>query len=217
MESQLQLEELRKAQRELTDAFSFRRTINVDEESEAFATTVKSPRPGDAVESAAVAQSTGAASGATTAVAATKKKKIRRRKRVVEEEETQPQDEMPDLEMPSTITDEDQALIDEEFNKYVTIDSDDPVSSRFQQQLSGNWNEQILQNEEKLNPLAQVMQKLALLEDEKAAANKRLDEEFARRAELEDQYYREQRRLLEEAAASVQKEAYIGANKTSSQ
>mmetsp|Transcript_8183 Transcript_8183/g.12563 ORF Transcript_8183/g.12563 Transcript_8183/m.12563 type:complete len:201 (+) Transcript_8183:130-732(+) len=34
MESQLELEEIRKAQRELNDAFSFRRSINVDGESE---------------------------------------------------------------------------------------------------------------------------------------------------------------------------------------
>ena len=36
MENTLQLEEIRKAQRELNDAFSFRRSINVDEDSEAF-------------------------------------------------------------------------------------------------------------------------------------------------------------------------------------
>ena len=38
MESQLQLDDIRKAQRELNDAFSFRRTINVDDEGDAFST-----------------------------------------------------------------------------------------------------------------------------------------------------------------------------------
>jgi Sec-independent protein translocase protein TatA len=46
MESQLQLEEIRKAQRELNDAFSFRRSINVDQDEDAFTTTVTSPREG---------------------------------------------------------------------------------------------------------------------------------------------------------------------------
>ena len=44
LESQLQLEEIRKAQRELTDAFSFRRSINVDEDTEAFEVNAQSPR-----------------------------------------------------------------------------------------------------------------------------------------------------------------------------
>ena len=48
MESQLQLEELRKAQRELNDAFSFRRSINTDETSDAFSTTATTPRPDEA-------------------------------------------------------------------------------------------------------------------------------------------------------------------------
>ena len=53
MESQLQLEELRKAQRELNDAFSFRRSINTDETGDAFSTTATTPRPGEAAAEAA--------------------------------------------------------------------------------------------------------------------------------------------------------------------
>eukprot|EP00980_Cylindrotheca_fusiformis_P031772 scaffold26938_cov113-Cylindrotheca_fusiformis.AAC.1 len=44
MESQLQLEEIRKAQRELNDAFSFRRSINVEEDSNPFEVNAQSPR-----------------------------------------------------------------------------------------------------------------------------------------------------------------------------
>ena len=63
MESQLELQELRNAQRELNDAFSFRRSINVDAESEAFSTNAQSPRPQDDL----------AAPVAATAAAATAK------------------------------------------------------------------------------------------------------------------------------------------------
>ena len=41
MEDQLDLQELRKAQRELDDAFNFRRSINTDETAEAFDTAAE--------------------------------------------------------------------------------------------------------------------------------------------------------------------------------
>ena len=41
MESTLQLEEIRKAQRELNDAFSFRRTINVDADTFSFGMRIR--------------------------------------------------------------------------------------------------------------------------------------------------------------------------------
>lgn len=76
LESQLEIEEIRKAQRELTDAFSFRRTINVDDEEEAFSTKATIASTEESSETAAPLSEGG------------KKKKIHRRvkKKVVAEE-----------------------------------------------------------------------------------------------------------------------------------
>jgi hypothetical protein len=56
------------------------------------------------------------------------------------------------------------------------------------------------------------MERLAILEEERLAANIRLDEEFARRAEIEEKFYREKRMVLEEAAAQISAEAYSNFN-----
>jgi Sec-independent protein translocase protein TatA len=242
MESSLQLEELRKAQRELNDAFSFRRSINVDADSEAFSVQAGSAQKAEAM-----------AVMASTAVAVdpnASPKKIRRRIRKKADSETEstlsvnniPDLEMPDLDLLNTtyidkrLSDEEAAIIEAEFNQYVknpfeALDSwnveenslnlnstvasieTDPAReqaarSRFQQQLSGGWNEQILSTGDKLEPMAVVMNKIALLEQEKAAALKRLEEEFAKRTELEEKYYKEQRQLLEQAVSEVQSAAF---------
>merc|ERR1712071_33149 len=68
--------------------------------------------------------------------------------------------------------------------------------TRFTQQLSGNWNEQILSNEDKLSPLSKIMERLAILEEEKNAANLRLEEEFRLRGELEEKFYKQKRNIL---------------------
>ena len=252
MESQLQLEEIRKAQRELTDAFNFRRTINVNTDEEAFATTVQSPREGSlGIEVPSAVAAAAAGEGTAAATAAPKKLKIRRRVKKkpqsVEESESISSSimgtEIPDLEMPSsqkeetgsssyTSEEEEAAAIEEEFKKYVSPTDEgvnwfnelstagptpattmtEPTrgeSSRFQQQLSGTWNQQILQNEETLSPLATIMQKLALLEEEKATARRRLEEEFERKQQLEQEYYAKQRQILEEAASQIQKDLYV--------
>jgi ribosomal protein L12E/L44/L45/RPP1/RPP2 len=290
MESQLQLEDLRKAQRELTDAFSFRRSINVDD-TEAFATTVATPRVGksigDVEEVASEVAAAGAAGAATAAAggagAPKKKKKYRRRKVVkeepVEEEEESSDDipdysgEIPDLDMnsafpdlpadpvtseaPSSVgsssgsselTPEEEAVMEQEFEKYTMTDpnpmsewydntmattaknDNDSVSaveetpiaspdestaeaqSRFQQQMSGTWNDNVLANQDKLSPLASVMELLAVLEQEKNEADKQMEEEFRQRAELKEVYYKKQRSVLEKAATQIQQEAYVGAN-----
>lgn len=82
--------------------------------------------------------------------------------------------------------------------------------SRFQQQMSGDWNSQILANNDKLEPLGEVMNLLAVLEEEKIAADLRLQEEFKAREANEEEFYLEKRKLLEEAAAQVQASAYAG-------
>lgn len=243
MESQLQLQEIRKAQQELTDAFSFRRSINIDEEAEAF-----SNEP--VVNAAPTAASASSSSSSSSQIGS---RKIRRRvkKRVA------PAEIVPDLEMPSKIDDQSQSIsaaeaakIEKEFEKYTSDVTDEYINpkiekefekyssdvtdeyinpkntaekstswfsepdaastSRFQQQLSGNWNEQILANEDKLSPIATVMNKIALLEKEKKAAMIRLEEEFAQRKALEDKYYQEQRALLEEASFQIQEEVILG-------
>jgi Sec-independent protein translocase protein TatA len=267
MEDQLQLEEIRKAQRELNEAFSFRRTINVDSESEAFSVNVQSPRVGDEYEppttsASEVAAAEGAAgvSGALTttaaAVAPKKKKRIRRIKKVkppvVADEDIKLANDIPtNLEMPDDVDNEYEAAgkrmmeslkklgdDDDESDADADADAEDWAAqtrkerrerlekststtssatteefdmsqqTRFQQQLSETWNDQIVENTDKLEPLAQVMDRLALLEEEKNAADKRLQEEFKLREENEENFYLEKRKLLEQAAAEIQVSAY---------
>lgn len=262
LESQLQLDEIRKAQRELTDAFSFRRSINVDEDMDAFEVNAKSPR----MDSTEVAFGTGAATtlvgsgdeSSSSEASSTKPKKRIRRRRVKkrEPEPTLVEDEdfgfpsaeelmqgdvannVPDLSEEDEIFDEsldaaDKALqeANEELRKEA-MESEaeelrkermerleqsmgsqngeeaDAAVNRFQAQLSGNWNDQILEKEDELSPLANIMERLALLEAEKQAADERLQEEFRRREENEEQFYRKKRKLLEEAAAQVQADVY---------
>ena len=83
-------------------------------------------------------------------------------------------------------------------------------ADRFAAQLSGQWNESILENEDMLSPLAKIMDRLAILEEEKKAATMRLEEEFRMRGELEEKFYRQKRELLEESAAEIQAKAYAG-------
>jgi Sec-independent protein translocase protein TatA len=281
MESTLQLEELRKAQRELNEAFSFRRSINVDTDGEAFSTRADTYRSsgGDDSNDAAdddtnsVAEESVGTKRATTTTTNTEKedrdvgppRKIRRRVRKKTIEETT----YPDLGMPM-LSDNDQendeAFINQEFenvvgtndwgkasssstssssmaastsnnygwfgggytppatvavldpgknvNSIATVEQQQP--SRFQQQLSGQWNNQILADtsnttqDQHQQPaaLVTVMNKIALLEQEKLAAVRRLEEEFRKRTELEQQYYQEQRTLLEEAAQQIQERAF---------
>jgi Sec-independent protein translocase protein TatA len=291
MESQLQLEDLRKAQRELTDAFSFRRSINVDDAEEAFATNVATPRVGKSIgdveevasEVAAAGAGVAAAAGSGAAAAPPKKKKKYRRRKVVKEEPMEEEEsnddipdysgDIPDLDMNSAfpdlpadpvtaeapssdssssssseLTPEEEAVIEQEFGKYTMTDpnpmsewydntmatsakdfddsataatEDTPASSeestaeaqsRFQQQLSGTWNDNVLANQDKLSPLASVMELLAVLEQEKNEADKQMEEEFRQRAELKEIYYKKQRSVLEKAATQIQQDAYVGAD-----
>lgn len=230
MENQLELQELRDAQKELNDAFSFRRSINVDDTAEAFATT---PKFDDA---SAVAETTAAAAATTTRK---KRRRIKKKKKQPVEEDPPPMGTIPDLDMSdafSSVMDDDTVKMETEeegrrrlreeriarLSTDSTVSSDssdlasqvlsqqeqDAASSRFAAQLGGSWNDQILDNEDKLSPLSTVMEKLALLEEEQMSAVRRLEEEFAKRAELDEFYYREKRSVLEEAAAKIQADAY---------
>lgn len=268
LESQLQLEEIRKAQRELNDAFNFRRSINVEADSDPFEVNAQSPRPDFLEEAPVGAVAAAAATTATEEGVAPVKKKIRRRrvkKKKVEPiaEETEEEFVVPDdiasslnqgpveNDIPSDLSFEDEAMTEaeekaaqamreanEELRREAmeeeaaelrkermerlqgagmgsgdTAAAEDPAeaeaaAARFQSQLTDTWNDTILSKEDELSPLANIMERLALLEDEKQAADERLQEEFRLREENEEQFYREKRKLLEEAAAQVQAEAY---------
>jgi Sec-independent protein translocase protein TatA len=267
MESQLQLAEIRKAQRELTDAFSFRRSINVDESMDPFEVNAQSPRP------SAEDEIIGGTAAAATAVAPdgtpTKKRKIRRVKKKAPVSESAPDDtsddpfgvaeddelanNVPDLDLDDDdLSESERRAMDsmqtarEELEKEQkaqaakeaaaqtrkermerlqraqesSLEANDEMpaaeQSRFQQQLSGDWNSQILANNDKLDPLAGIMERLAVLEEEKIATDRRLQEEFKLREENEERFYRQKRELLEEAAAQIQANAYASTGTESS-
>jgi Sec-independent protein translocase protein TatA len=292
MESNLQLDEIRKAQRDLNEAFSFRRSINVDAESEAFEVNAKSargPSPTDPTPASFATERPSASTRATTTEAdkgAGPKKKIRRRVRkreAIEEfplaseiDPTNLNQNVFDLDMTETMRREqeaddkamksleearvqlwneredlnqeqrtkDEGTPADEWNEAQTqlrrqrmermqasenqLSFDDgeedqvqrelaseagydnflgdtaSAESRFQAQFSGSWNDQIMSNTDALKPLAAIMERLAALEEEKNAADARLQEEFRLREENEEKFYREKRRLLEESAATFQ-------------
>ena len=278
MESNLQLEEIRKAQAELNDAFSFRRSINVDADTEAFEVNAQSPRgptPQDVASTAgavaAVANEDAPASAA--AAAAPAKKKIRRRRvkkkkadpgattMVASDPTTSLANDVPDLSVDDSLSEsekrmmasieqaqeelraeeEEQAQVDEAEHLTKSDEAEgllenakrreaylerlqskeegftenkleaseqEANAARFQAQMSGNWNDQILAKEADLTPVAEIMERLAILEEEKMAADQRLQEEFRLREENEEKFYREKRKLLEEAAAKIQAKAY---------
>jgi hypothetical protein len=89
------------------------------------------------------------------------------------------------------------------------------AQQRFQAQLGSTWNDQILDKNEELSPLADIMDRLAILEEEKNAADARLQDEFRLREANEETFYKEKRKLLEEAAQQVQAAAYATATPNS--
>lgn len=246
MESQIELKEIRRAQQELNDAFSFRRSINVDEEADVFTNTALGPK--EEVTGMGVPESAVPAAAAADANAEVPKKRKKKRRRVkkkqpaAETEGEEGEGAIPDLDMNASFKDgasvskeadwfdedgklpsaskmaaEDREWLESGDSSPPASPSQAPVDptaqaaeqSRFQQQLSGNWNEMVLKNEDQLEPLAMVMNKLALLEEERAAAERRLEDEFRERFKLEEDYYQKKREVLEEAATQVQKDAYL--------
>lgn len=113
MENQLELTELRKAQTELNNAFSFRRSINTDEAVDAFEGNELFTEKAAAASAAATATASGEVVEGDEGTTTTKKKKkrlVRRKKKKVvveEEEEEEPEvdlerdfaTEYPDLDM----------------------------------------------------------------------------------------------------------------------
>jgi len=260
MEDQFQLDEIRKAQKELNDAFNFRRSINVDTDTEAFEVNVQSPRPETPEPLAATLAAT-----PDVTVTGKPRKKIRRRrvkKMKVEEtvEEEQPfnmenvssevTQNIPDIDMDEELREsekrmmeslsaandelgeepveddaaelrrermerlqgsassDDASLAAEGYDMSAMADDAAADQNRFQAQLSGNWNEQIVDKEDDLGPMADVMKRIAILEEEKVAADDRLKEEFKLRGESEEKFYVKKRQLLEDAAAQIQSDAF---------
>lgn len=232
MENQLALGEIRKAQAELSDAFSFRRSINVEEADPAFTTSA----PPSAVATLEKDEVTGTVGNPNTPI-----KKKKRKKRVVVTEETALEDldvseedfksvmqattasapgyDVEDDEIRQKEADLDRFLdyqddvwerrmreLDEKDMELNTPKQDE--MSRFQAQLSNNWNDQILAKETELEPLGKVMEQLALLEREREAAISRIEEEFRRKEATEQEFYFRKRKLLEDAAAEIQAKAY---------
>ena len=89
-----------------------------------------------------------------------------------------------------------------------SMGDDVAAQSHFQQQLSGNWNEQALAAQDKLEPMAVIMNKIALPEQEKIAAMKQLEEEFEKWKQLKEEYYSKQHKPLKEAAHYMQNAAF---------
>jgi len=258
MENQLELDELRKAQSELNNAFNFRRSINNDVESDFY--TEPSPSV-EVAKDVTGASAVNTVSQKATAGEMKKKRKRRRKKKKVKVPEDVGSTDIPDLDMSAAFNDEiteentkqdisDGEESEEDFTARIreerlerlqsggpteesnpdwasALDSDvekevlgNPISSveeqaqssaeqsRFAAQLSGNWNAGIIENEDKLSPLAKVMDRLAILEKERDAANARLVEEFRQRTEVEEKYYREKRAVLEETAAEISSQVY---------
>ena len=266
MENQLEITELRKAQSELNEAFSFRRSINTDTDADAFVEAFSE----EAAATTAAAAATAAAGSTVLATeegegeegAAPKKKKrrlVRRKKKKAVEEEIEEQPkldedmmmEYPDLDMldtdlPETSSDEERLRAerlerlsgsstsatesepdwfkasDEDIASQILNNNNNEPSpavqnaaldkfetNRFQSQLSAqDWNSQVMANEDKLAPLSMVMQRLAILEEEKQAADRRLEEEYQRRMDNEDKFYLEKRRVLEDAIGDIQDGVY---------
>eukprot|EP00591_Stephanopyxis_turris_P006738 CAMPEP_0195513886 /NCGR_PEP_ID=MMETSP0794_2-20130614/5440_1 /TAXON_ID=515487 /ORGANISM="Stephanopyxis turris, Strain CCMP 815" /LENGTH=385 /DNA_ID=CAMNT_0040642007 /DNA_START=238 /DNA_END=1396 /DNA_ORIENTATION=- len=233
MEEQLDLQEIRKAQNELQDAFSFRRSVNSNLD-EPFAEGAS-----EAVGGAAAAAATGVAADAgANKVAGSKRKKRRRvKKKKVEpeavedldmnyafedEEETarilaraERRDRLEESGLADAFTGPTTPPVEEEENPFTTMREREEAEalaqaqqSRFQQQLSGTWNDQVLDKEEDLAPMEQIMKQLALLEEEHRSATSRIEEEFRKKEELEAEYYQKQRNILTTAANEVQQLAY---------
>ncbi|GMH83070.1 hypothetical protein TL16_g09473 [Triparma laevis f. inornata] len=250
MENQLALDEVRKAQEDLTEAFSFRRSINWEEENEGVNENVENFREVEAEASAATATATATATASTTAAAAagTGKKKIRKRVKkrepvpletVAEEKIVQDlfspnlessteedarvedmisnsgyivpdsNDSYPDLDVSSDFTDSDNTTSSTMLESR-TSRLEASENSRFAAQLNSEaWNESIIENEDALSPLSKIMEKLALLEDERNANLKRLEEEMRLKEEVEERFYREKRKVLEEGIEEFQRSAML--------
>ena len=249
MESQLQIKELQKAGRELNDAFSFRRSINYDEDVMAPPVDLSEEKPKPVSEETMTEGSS----------VVKKRKKRRKKKKAVpppvndipeslempqidgleETSSTSPADWFSKEELTSAFDDsavsqsrEDRKArlqgstpSDSSMDSLVSNwESDDELGfmsasneasaeeaaekSRFAAQMSADWNQSILDNQEQLEPLGKVMERLAILEEERAAAERRLEEEFRLRTELEEKYYKEKKKVLEEAAVEVQSSIY---------
>jgi len=199
MEGQMAVEEIRKAQRDLNDAFSFRRSINFDERG-----GVQGPEdvmPGmeaaAGAEAASAAAATAAATAAPPSPAATgPPRKIRRRVKkrpAPPAPEPEPRDDSPpEASDPVTDTtgyDISQDIATEPWNP-VPVDE----ASRFSQQLDVDaYNKGVMAAADALpsDPLQLIQQQLTLLDEEQDA-----------RLQMEREYFGKKRKILEDALST---------------
>jgi len=236
MENQLALNEIRKAQVELNDAFSFRRSINTES---LISTTTEEPssRLGSSAATEQQQQPELVAAGVATVSSPgsipkkKKRRKVKRQPAVVEdidmsddsqfesmttafenaEEERMRQERLARLEASLEESDRlwEQRMQEMEGKEQKPLSAEYEESStastaRFQSQLSPDWNQQVLSRQDELQPLAKIMEQLALLEEERNATMNRLEEEYRRKEETELLFYEKKRALLKSAASSIQ-------------
>jgi Sec-independent protein translocase protein TatA len=243
MENQLALNEIRKAQVELSDAFSFRRSINTAEIEQQKQQQQQQERSND-IDQRETTET-------TSNIELPKKKKRRRLKRKIStiEDLDMMDEDYPVMGSSPTMTSETleespeerkirlerlarlEASLEEsdrlwekrvqemeeqeskfggevqDERSFVTAQQQQSTtqpSSRFLSQLSPEWNQNVISNEDKLQPLAKIMEQLALLEEEREATMKRLEEEYRRKNETETLFYEKKRDLLKSAASDIQ-------------
>ncbi|GMI38311.1 hypothetical protein TrCOL_g2817 [Triparma columacea] len=240
METQIAMDEIRQARDELNDAFSFRRSINWEEEEEAELAAKKNAEgeEGAAAKVAKVEAETDGLKGEG------KKKKIRRRvkkrPKPEPEEELQQQDEAmvgmaggekmnfgegmmegfagevnnegyidpdPSRGFEGDQGEEERDGLSESYPDLGPVGEEEGemmANDRFKQQLDvDSWNSNIMDNEESMEPLAVIMKKIALLEEEREGRIKMLEEEFRMKNDLEEKFYREKKVILEEGAKAI--------------
>eukprot|EP00587_Corethron_hystrix_P009267 CAMPEP_0113328844 /NCGR_PEP_ID=MMETSP0010_2-20120614/20366_1 /TAXON_ID=216773 ORGANISM="Corethron hystrix, Strain 308" /NCGR_SAMPLE_ID=MMETSP0010_2 /ASSEMBLY_ACC=CAM_ASM_000155 /LENGTH=362 /DNA_ID=CAMNT_0000190459 /DNA_START=295 /DNA_END=1386 /DNA_ORIENTATION=+ /assembly_acc=CAM_ASM_000155 len=235
MDDSFQIDEIRRAADELNDAFSFRRSINYDD---SMSTAAEEVGGAAAAAATMKARKEEEAANIVTAPEKRKKMIRRKKRKVKQQEAEEtpivteetsleppfpPPDEYAstfeqELDMPTTKDDEDtihRTQRRERLEAALSDDDAEPTSeeatfatSRFQAQMSGQWNSQILDKEEELSPIATIMNQLALLEEERLANQRRLEEEFRERGEMDEEYFLRKREVLEAGAAQIQEQAY---------
>ena len=234
------MDEIRQARDELNDAFSFRRSINWEEEEEAELAAKENAEgeEGAAAKVAKVEAETDRLKGEG------KKKKIRRRvkkrPKPEPEEELQQQDEAmvgmagggemnfgegmmegfagevnnegyidpdPSRGFEGDQGEEERDVFSESYPDLGPVGEEEGemmANDRFKQQLDvDSWNSNIMDNEESMEPLAVIMKKIALLEEEREGRIKMLEEEFRMKNDLEEKFYREKKVILEEGAKAI--------------
>ncbi|GMI25482.1 hypothetical protein TeGR_g5613 [Tetraparma gracilis] len=230
MEGQVALEDIRKAKRDLDDAFSFRRTINWDEEqAEADEERAREEELAGGGKEEGKAAGGGVAAAAGPKAQGGKPRKIRRRVRKQAEPEPEPE-EPPPFDEPTA---EGEEPIGDTYpdlpGTYPDLSADDSASpaadsaaadDKFASQLDMDaYNAAIMERGAPApppppahsplpagDPMSVLSEQLSLLAEEKEASLKRFEEAMEEKRRVEDRYFEGKRRLLEEAMEAAKKQ-----------